>query len=146
MKAVHSKTRHLLRLGIWHVTVPQLLNYFTGFQLTKFMAASLWRAGTRISLVASALGAGGAAALIATSDDPATALKLSTTIPHRLFRDAIAAANIAFGTVDLTQPPSYPKFLWFLTKILLFHHPFAPRNSILFVTPFESSEWMIKHD
>ncbi|KAK2388031.1 protein ACTIVITY OF BC1 COMPLEX KINASE 8, chloroplastic [Trifolium repens] len=58
--------------------------------------ASLWRAGTKLTLLASALGGGGAAALIATSDDPATALKLSTTIPRRLFDDAVAAANIVF--------------------------------------------------
>ncbi|CAJ2644043.1 unnamed protein product [Trifolium pratense] len=58
--------------------------------------ASLWRAGTKLTLLASALGGGSAAALIATSDDPATALKLSTTIPRRLFDDAVAAANIVF--------------------------------------------------
>ncbi|GAU48623.1 hypothetical protein TSUD_133540 [Trifolium subterraneum] len=58
--------------------------------------ASLWRAGTKLTLLASALGGGGAAALIATSDDPATALKLSTTVPRRLFDDAVAAANIVF--------------------------------------------------
>ncbi|XP_004500484.1 putative ABC1 protein At2g40090 [Cicer arietinum] len=56
----------------------------------------LWRAGTKLSILASAIGGGTAAALIATSDDPATALKLSTSIPRRLFDDAIAAANIVF--------------------------------------------------
>jgi aarF domain-containing kinase len=73
--------------------------------------ASLWRAGTKLTLLASALGGGGAAALIATSDDPATALKLSTTIPRRLFDDAVAAANIVYGTLDLTEPSFFPKFI-----------------------------------
>ncbi|KAJ1383382.1 UbiB domain [Sesbania bispinosa] len=58
--------------------------------------ASLWRAGARLSLFASAVGGGAAAALIATSDDPETALKLSTTVPRRLLRDAVTAATIAF--------------------------------------------------
>lgn len=58
--------------------------------------ASLWRAGTKLSVLATAIGGGSAAALIATSDDPATALKLSTTIPRRLFDDAVTAANIVF--------------------------------------------------
>ncbi|KAI9073496.1 hypothetical protein K1719_044535 [Acacia pycnantha] len=57
---------------------------------------SLWRAGTRLALVASTVGGGAAAAAIATSDDPETTLKLCTTVPHRLIRDAITAANIAF--------------------------------------------------
>ncbi|KAK4277837.1 hypothetical protein QN277_015771 [Acacia crassicarpa] len=57
---------------------------------------SLWRAGTRLALVASTVGGGAAAAAIATSDDPETAFKLCTTVPHRLIRDAITAANIAF--------------------------------------------------
>lgn len=58
--------------------------------------AWLWRAGAKFSLVTSAVGGGVTAALIATSDDPQTALKLCTTVPHRLFRDAFTAANIAF--------------------------------------------------
>ncbi|KAL5076736.1 hypothetical protein RYX36_015720 [Vicia faba] len=58
--------------------------------------ASLWRVGTKLTLLTSVLGGGGAAALIATSDDPATALNLSITIPRRLFADAVAAANIVF--------------------------------------------------
>ncbi|KAL1290293.1 hypothetical protein HN51_058740 [Arachis hypogaea] len=57
---------------------------------------SLWRAGKKLSLVASAAAGGTAAALIATSDDPATALRLCATVPHRLLRDAVTAANIAF--------------------------------------------------
>ncbi|XP_028803763.1 putative ABC1 protein At2g40090 isoform X2 [Neltuma alba] len=57
---------------------------------------SLWRAGTRLALVTSTIGGGAAAAAIATSDDPETTLKLCTTVPHRLIRDAITAANIAF--------------------------------------------------
>lgn len=66
---------------------------------------SLWRAGTKLSLVLSAVGGGSAAALIATSDDPETALKLCATVPRRLLRDAVTAANIAFGTLHLTEPP-----------------------------------------
>ncbi|WVZ04773.1 hypothetical protein V8G54_018119 [Vigna mungo] len=58
--------------------------------------AWLWRAGAKFSLVASAVGGGVTTALIATSDDPETALKLCATVPHRLFRDAVTAANIAF--------------------------------------------------
>ncbi|KAE9608080.1 putative cadmium-transporting ATPase [Lupinus albus] len=58
--------------------------------------ASLWRVGTKLSLLTAAVGGGTAAALIATSDDPKTALKLTTTVPRRLFRDAVTAANIAF--------------------------------------------------
>ncbi|KAK7387453.1 hypothetical protein VNO78_28271 [Psophocarpus tetragonolobus] len=58
--------------------------------------ARLWRAGAKLSLVASAVGGGITAALIATSDDPETALKLCATVPNRLFRDAVTAANIAF--------------------------------------------------
>ncbi|CAJ1860625.1 unnamed protein product [Sphenostylis stenocarpa] len=58
--------------------------------------AWLWRAGAKFSLVASTVGGGVTAALIATSDDPTTALRLCTTVPHRLLRDAVTAANIAF--------------------------------------------------
>ncbi|KAH1152922.1 hypothetical protein AAZX31_18G027700 [Glycine max] len=58
--------------------------------------AWLWRAGAKLSLVASAVGGGATAALIATSDDPEMALKLFATVPHRLFRGAATAANIAF--------------------------------------------------
>ncbi|KAL2333357.1 hypothetical protein Fmac_014570 [Flemingia macrophylla] len=58
--------------------------------------AWLWRATAKLSLAASAVGGGVTAALIATSDDPETALKLCTTVPHRLFRNAVTAANIAF--------------------------------------------------
>ncbi|ESW35530.1 hypothetical protein PHAVU_001G242500 [Phaseolus vulgaris] len=58
--------------------------------------AWLWRAGAKFSLVASAVGGGVTTALIATSDDPETALKLCTTVPHRLFSDAVTAASIAF--------------------------------------------------
>ncbi|XP_061376625.1 putative ABC1 protein At2g40090 [Gastrolobium bilobum] len=58
--------------------------------------ASLWRACAKLSLVASAAAGGATAALIATSDDPETALRLCTTVPNRLFRDAVTVANIAF--------------------------------------------------
>lgn len=42
------------------------------------------------------MGGGAGAATIATSDDPATALKLCTTVPRRLFRVSATAASIAF--------------------------------------------------
>ncbi|XP_051121806.1 putative ABC1 protein At2g40090 [Andrographis paniculata] len=60
-------------------------------------ARSLWRATTKLVLAATVVGgAGAAAAAIANSEDPATALKLSTTVPIRLFRGAITAAAITF--------------------------------------------------
>ncbi|XP_057980529.1 putative ABC1 protein At2g40090 isoform X2 [Malania oleifera] len=57
---------------------------------------SLWLAGAKLTLAATALGGGAAGAAIATSDDPPTALKLFTTVPLRLLRDSITAATIAF--------------------------------------------------
>ncbi|KAA8539582.1 hypothetical protein F0562_026274 [Nyssa sinensis] len=55
---------------------------------------SLWRAKAKLALAATAVGGG--AATIANSDDPATALKLCTTVPIRLLRDSFTAATIAF--------------------------------------------------
>nr|POE64689.1 putative abc1 protein [Quercus suber] len=57
---------------------------------------ALWRTGKKLALVSTALCAGGAGATIATSDDPATALKLFTAVPVRLVRDSITAASIVF--------------------------------------------------
>eukprot|EP00257_Ricinus_communis_P023520 XP_015583524.1 putative ABC1 protein At2g40090 [Ricinus communis] len=57
---------------------------------------SLWRTRTKLAVAATAILTGGAAATVATSDDPAMALKLCTTVPVRLARDAITAASIAF--------------------------------------------------
>lgn len=57
---------------------------------------ALWRTGKRLALVSTALCAGGAGATIATSEDPATALKLFTAVPVRLIRDSITAASIVF--------------------------------------------------
>ncbi|KAI3458546.1 hypothetical protein Pfo_015209 [Paulownia fortunei] len=60
-------------------------------------ARSLWRAKTKLFLAATAAGGAGAGAVaIANSDDPASALKLSTAVPVRLLRDAFTAATIAF--------------------------------------------------
>ncbi|KAJ4822898.1 hypothetical protein Tsubulata_035437 [Turnera subulata] len=57
------------------------------------MAARLiWRT----TKLAAALGTGGAAVAVATSDDPATAAKLCTTVPVRLVRDTVTAASIVF--------------------------------------------------
>lgn len=58
----------------------------------------LWRARTKLAVVATAVGGGAAAATIAGSDDPRKALKVCTTVPARLIRDAITAATIAFGS------------------------------------------------
>ncbi|KAH0979608.1 hypothetical protein GBA52_006785 [Prunus armeniaca] len=57
---------------------------------------SLWGARTKLALSATALIGGGAAANVATSDDPAMTLKLYTTVPPRLIRDAMTATAIAF--------------------------------------------------
>ncbi|PQQ13980.1 putative ABC1 protein [Prunus yedoensis var. nudiflora] len=57
---------------------------------------SLWGARTKLALSATALIGGGAAANVATSDDPSMTLKLYTTVPPRLIRDAMTATAIAF--------------------------------------------------
>ncbi|OAY46247.1 putative ABC1 protein At2g40090 [Manihot esculenta] len=57
---------------------------------------SLWRSRAKLAFAATAIFTGGAAATIATSEDPATALKLCTAVPVRLARDTITAASIAF--------------------------------------------------
>ncbi|KAI4372936.1 hypothetical protein MLD38_011115 [Melastoma candidum] len=60
-------------------------------------ARSLWRSPAKLLALSAAAASGGAAATaIATSEDPATALKLCTVIPVRLARDAATAASIAF--------------------------------------------------
>ncbi|KAI3799967.1 hypothetical protein L1987_35273 [Smallanthus sonchifolius] len=60
------------------------------------VARSVWVAKSKLAFAALALGAGAGAATIATSDDPATSLKLCTTVPVRLFRLSVTAATIAF--------------------------------------------------
>lgn len=57
---------------------------------------SLLRATAKLLVASTALGGGAAAATIASSDDPAMALKLCTIVPLRLYRDSITAATIAF--------------------------------------------------
>ncbi|KAE8655443.1 putative ABC1 protein [Hibiscus syriacus] len=57
---------------------------------------SLWRSGAKLVVAAVTLCTGGAAASVATSDDPASAAKLCTTVPVRLLRDATTAASIVF--------------------------------------------------
>ncbi|CAK7325854.1 unnamed protein product [Dovyalis caffra] len=57
---------------------------------------SLWRIRGKLAVAATALLTGGAAATVATSEDPATALKLCTAVPTRLYRDTVTAAFIAF--------------------------------------------------
>lgn len=61
---------------------------------------SLWRAKSKLLWVTTGAAAGAGAAMIATSDDPASALKLAKTVPSRLLRDSFAAAAIAFGTLS----------------------------------------------
>ncbi|KAL6957420.1 hypothetical protein U1Q18_047013 [Sarracenia purpurea var. burkii] len=56
----------------------------------------LWHVTRKLTLAATATGGGVAAVAIATSDDPATALKLSTAVPIRLARLSVTAATIAF--------------------------------------------------
>ncbi|KAK9283412.1 hypothetical protein L1049_011654 [Liquidambar formosana] len=56
---------------------------------------SLWGVRAKLSVAATALCGGAGTAAIASSDDPATALKLCTTIPLRLVRDSVTAATIA---------------------------------------------------
>ncbi|KAG5239948.1 ABC1 protein [Salix suchowensis] len=57
---------------------------------------SLLRTRGKLAVAATALLTGGAAATVATSEDPATALKLCTAVPVRLYRDTVTAASIAF--------------------------------------------------
>jgi aarF domain-containing kinase len=56
----------------------------------------MWRLARKAVTTALALGVGGGAATIATSEDPAKALKICTHLPPRLLRDSVAAATIAF--------------------------------------------------
>ncbi|KAK9049751.1 hypothetical protein SSX86_031280 [Deinandra increscens subsp. villosa] len=60
------------------------------------VARSIWGVKSKFAFAALALGAGAGAATIAKSDDPATSLKLCTTVPVRLFRLSVTAATIAF--------------------------------------------------
>lgn len=60
----------------------------------RMAARSIWRYGAKLAVAATALGGGAA---LASSDDPATALKLCTAVPVRLVRDSVTAASIAFG-------------------------------------------------
>ncbi|KAH8501411.1 hypothetical protein H0E87_016279 [Populus deltoides] len=57
---------------------------------------SLWRTRGKLAVAAAALLTGGATATVATSEDPATALKLCTAVPVRLYRNTVTAASIAF--------------------------------------------------
>ena len=58
----------------------------------------LWRAKAKLAIAATAAAGGVAATAIATSDDPALALKLCSTVPVRLYRVTMTAATVAFGT------------------------------------------------
>ncbi|KAL4587244.1 hypothetical protein LXL04_000112 [Taraxacum kok-saghyz] len=60
------------------------------------VARSILGVKSKLAIVATALGAGAGAAAIAKSDDPATSLKLCTTVPVRLFHLSVTAATIAF--------------------------------------------------
>lgn len=61
------------------------------------VARSLWRAGAKVAVAATAIGGGAAAASIAASDDPSMTLKLCTAVPLRLVRLSSTVATIAFG-------------------------------------------------
>ncbi|MFS7967608.1 hypothetical protein Hanom_Chr09g00787691 [Helianthus anomalus] len=67
------------------------------------VARSIWGGGakSKVAIGALALSAGAGAATVAKSDDPATALKLCTTFPVRLFRLSVTAASIAFSKFRL---------------------------------------------
>ncbi|KAH7548367.1 hypothetical protein JRO89_XS14G0109300 [Xanthoceras sorbifolium] len=70
-------------------------------------ARSVWRTRAKLALAATALCSGAAAAAISSSEDPATALKLCSTVPVRLCRNSVTAASIAFGISSakrLTKP------------------------------------------
>ncbi|KAK1307222.1 putative ABC1 protein [Acorus calamus] len=56
----------------------------------------LRRAAWRLAAFATVAGGGAAAASVATSDDPATTIKICTTVPLRLVRDSFTVASIAF--------------------------------------------------
>ena len=64
---------------------------------------SLWRIGTKLTVITAAIFTGGAAATIATFEDPSVTLKLCTTVPVRLARDAVTTASIAFGNFALNK-------------------------------------------
>nr|GEZ29528.1 putative ABC1 protein At2g40090 [Tanacetum cinerariifolium] len=57
----------------------------------------IFGAKSKIAFAITALTAGAGGAAVATSEDPATSLKLCTTVPLRLFRVSLTAASIAFG-------------------------------------------------
>lgn len=59
-------------------------------------ARGLRRVSSKWLVLCSVLGGGGAAA-IASTDDPATTLKICTSVPLRLLRSAFTAFVIAFG-------------------------------------------------
>nr|CAD1819413.1 unnamed protein product [Ananas comosus var. bracteatus] len=63
----------------------------------------MWRAGAKWAVGATLLRAGGGAAVIASSDDPSTSLKICTIVPLRLYRDAVTAAVIAFVPVKAIE-------------------------------------------
>ena len=94
---------------------------------------ALWRTGKKLALVSTALCVGGAGATTATSDDPATALKLFTAIPLRLVRDSITAASIVFGRVRIVN------FGLFCTIFFILHLEFD--FFARFLSDYEYSLW-----
>ncbi|WCJ19860.1 AarF domain-containing protein kinase 1 [Euphorbia peplus] len=57
---------------------------------------SVWRARSKFAAATTAILTGGAAATIASSEDPAMTMKLCTNVPVRLARDIITATSITF--------------------------------------------------
>ncbi|KAK6929471.1 ABC1 atypical kinase-like domain, partial [Dillenia turbinata] len=79
-------------------------------------ARLLLRAGKSLALAGTAVGGGGAAVAIATSDDPQSTLKLFTNVPLRLFRNSVTAAAIAFVRVANVMSSDYEYSLWGLPE------------------------------
>ncbi|CAM8913585.1 hypothetical protein QQ045_031157 [Rhodiola kirilowii] len=57
---------------------------------------SLLRGLAKVGFATTVVGSGAAGAAIATTDDPASTLKLCSAVPTRLFRDTVTAAEIVF--------------------------------------------------
>ena len=93
---------------------------------------ALWRTGKKLALVSTALCAGGAGATIATSDDPATALKLFTAVPVRLVRDSITAASIVFGRVRIVNFGLFCTLFFYIWNLIFFAR---------FLSDYEYSLW-----
>lgn len=59
----------------------------------------LLRGLAKVAFATSLIGGGAVGAAIASTDDPASTLKLCSAVPTRLFRDTVTAAEIVFGNL-----------------------------------------------